>query len=137
MPGTDASRCDGRAKPAFELGVDRRRIARVDGNDSHLFDYTSALVQVSSRATQPPMSFAEADKRANVVSEPRDRSEPAQRRARARVGESEGRSPHKKCQRANVVSEPRDRSEPAQRRARARVGESEGRSPHKKCQRAN
>src|SRR5262245_37284807 len=31
--------------------------------------------------------------RANAVSEPRDRSEPAQRRARARVGESEGRSP--------------------------------------------
>jgi len=31
--------------------------------------------------------------RASVASEPRDRSEPAQRRARARVGESEGRRP--------------------------------------------
>ncbi len=31
--------------------------------------------------------------RASVASEPRDRSAPAQRRARARVGESEGRSP--------------------------------------------
>ena len=31
--------------------------------------------------------------RASTTSEPRDRSEPAKRRARARVGEFEGRSP--------------------------------------------
>src|SRR5580765_6177820 len=35
-------------------------------------------------------------KRANTVSEPRARSEPAQRRARAVVGESEGQSPSDK-----------------------------------------
>jgi len=64
--------------------------------------------------------------RANAVSEPRERSEPAKRRARERAGEFEGRSP---SMRANVVSEPRERSEPATRRARERVGEFEGRSP--------
>ena len=37
--------------------------------------------------SQPPRP------RTNAVSEPRDRSEPAKRRARARVGESEGQSP--------------------------------------------
>ena len=34
--------------------------------------------------------------RASAASEPRDRSEPAQRRARARAGESEGQSPSDK-----------------------------------------
>ena len=70
------------------------------------------------------------------ASEPRERSAPAKRRARARVGESEGRSPSDEtrghltnAERASIASEPRDRSAPAKRRARARVGESEGRSP--------
>jgi hypothetical protein len=39
--------------------------------------------------------------RASIASEPRDRSAPAERRARARVGESEGRSPSDKDDEAN------------------------------------
>ena len=39
----------------------------------------------------------EQPKRANAVSEPRERSEPAKRRARERVGEFEGRSPSNKA----------------------------------------
>src|SRR4051812_14974136 len=63
-------------------------------------------------------------------SEPRERSEPAKRLARERVGEFEGRSPssEKVASRAQR-SEPRERSEPAKRLARDRVGEFEGRSP--------
>jgi 2-polyprenyl-3-methyl-5-hydroxy-6-metoxy-1,4-benzoquinol methylase len=61
---------------------------------------------------------------ASAASEPRERSEPAERRASDGVGESGGRGP-----RASAASEPRERSEPAERRASERAGESEGRSP--------
>jgi RNA polymerase sigma factor (sigma-70 family) len=50
--------------------------------------------------------------RASVASEPRDRSEPAQRRARARVGESEGRRPSDEiswCARDDARIPPRER----------------------------
>src|SRR5881392_4269166 len=82
-----------------------------------------------------------ATARASTASEPRERSAPAKRRARERVGESEGRSPSEKTRsylimagglataRASTASEPRERSAPAKRRARERAGESEGRSP--------
>src|SRR5687767_3064307 len=64
-------------------------------------------------------------------------SAPAKRRARERVGESEGRSPSEKRSkpRASMASEPRERRAPAKRRsrrARKRVRESEGRSPSEK-----
>ena len=91
-----------------------------------------------------------ATTRTSAASEPRERSAPAKRRARERVGESEGRSPSVITDRAladtgvqtmfdvfaaeiekrtSEASEPRERSAPAQRRARERVGESEGRNP--------
>ncbi|HYT77335.1 MAG TPA: gluconate 2-dehydrogenase subunit 3 family protein [Vicinamibacterales bacterium] len=57
--------------------------------------------------------------RVSAANEPRERREPAKRRASERVGESEGRSP----------SVQNERREPAKRRAGERVGESEGRSP--------
>jgi len=66
--------------------------------------------------------------RASTTSEPRDRSEPAKRRAGERVGESEGASP-RAAPRVSAANEPRERSEPAKRRASERVGEPEGRSP--------
>ena len=45
IAGAQSARGDGRAQPALELRVDRRRIARVDGDDVHVDYYTSVLVQ--------------------------------------------------------------------------------------------
>jgi SAM-dependent methyltransferase len=70
-------------------------------------DVMAAGLQIRSRRERPVLpghslvvaawvlepAFAQCATRASLASEPRDRSEPAQRRARARVGESEGRSP--------------------------------------------
>jgi hypothetical protein len=42
---TQAASGDCRAQPAFELGVNWRRVARVEGNDAHVIGYTSALLQ--------------------------------------------------------------------------------------------
>jgi hypothetical protein len=64
-----------------------------------------------------------------MASEPRERSAPAKRRARERVGESEGQSPSvKTCERARRASR---RSGVGIQGAPASdgVGESEGRSP--------
>ena len=58
---------------------------------------TGGIKDLSARAAalEPILQISARD---NIVasecaSEPRDRSEPSKRRARARVGESEGRSP--------------------------------------------
>src|SRR5204863_261645 len=72
--------------------------------------------------------------RVSAANEPRERSAPAQRRARERAGESEGGSPASRLRegrvmRVSAANEPRERSAPAQRRARERAGESEGGSP--------
>lgn len=45
IAGTQAARSDCRPQPALELGVDRRGITAVDGDDAHLPYYTSSLVQ--------------------------------------------------------------------------------------------
>ena len=45
IAGTQAAGGDRRAQPALELGVDRRGVARVDGDDVHLNYCTSSLIQ--------------------------------------------------------------------------------------------
>ena len=53
---------DRRAQPAFELRVNRRRVARVDGDDAHLSAYTSSLgptCQARPRSGRPrPLQVA-------------------------------------------------------------------------------
>src|SRR5438034_1125072 len=46
VAGVEAAGGDGGAEPAFELGVNRRRVAGVYGDDPHLHAYTSSLVQL-------------------------------------------------------------------------------------------
>ena len=45
IAGAQAARGNRRAQPTLELGVDRRRVARVDRDDVHVSYYTSVLVQ--------------------------------------------------------------------------------------------
>ncbi len=45
---------DRRPQPAFELGIDRRRVASVNGEDGHLIDYTSSLIQVTEKTPRRP-----------------------------------------------------------------------------------
>ena len=74
----------GGAKPSIQAnqnGLSRRNFLRSGGKVSHKPDARSKL-------------------RASRASEPRERSAPAKRRARARVGESEGRSPSDKTRTA-------------------------------------
>src|SRR6266540_3411776 len=85
---------------------DAKRLPRVTTKVLQTAGFPSVVVAASNvargaakRATRTERAGAAARERASRVreraqrSEPRDRSAPTKRRARARVGESEGRSP--------------------------------------------
>ena len=61
-----------------------------------LRDLTGLDLEVGVDASSDSVGGEGFTRERAVASEPRDRSEPAKRRARARVGESEGRSPSEK-----------------------------------------
>src|SRR5262245_47673048 len=98
---------------SFFRSVSVRDVPRHPGNDmrpgafTSTFETTDAHLYFSIGHGVIVKDCRAGTPRASVASEPRERSEPAKRRARERVGESEGRSPSDELaeMRANSVDE--------------------------------